>query len=232
MSGGDPYADRRKLTFEQAEGVEPLPMQLKLKELSPAIRAALWSFIHGSISQHVGQTGYGTPEVQEPWRSILRYRHVYRLHEPVDEFKEDPRTIMAELKSLVMNGDYAVLYVSIGSLLVAIGSLVVSIAARQEARHHTVFTPRTQALDHLRIAINDIKRVRRVTPAAVLIMRDAKSRADLAFDEKVRSDLDRVIQIADRLQFRLLSQNESDVEALLRDLDQITRRMSETAAFR
>jgi len=85
-----------------------------------------------------------------------------------------------------------------------IGSLVVSIAARQEARHHTVFTPRTQALDHLRIAVNDIKRVRRVTPAAVLIMRDAKSRADLAFDEKVRSDLDRVIQIADRLQFRLL----------------------------
>jgi hypothetical protein len=63
-------------------------------------------------------------------------------------------------------------------------------------------------------------------------MRDAKSRADLAFDEKVRSDLDRVIQIADRLQFQLLSQNESDVDALLRDLDQITQRMSEIAALR
>jgi len=128
--------------------------------------------------------------------------------------------------------DSAALYVSIGSLLVAIGSLVVSIAARREARHHTVFTSRTQALDHFRIAVNDIKRVRRVTPAAVLIMRDAKSRADLAFDEKLRSDLDRVIQIADRLQFQLLSQKESDVDALLRDLDQITLRMSQTAAFR
>jgi hypothetical protein len=127
--------------------------------------------------------------------------------------------------------DSAVLYISIGSLLVAIGSLVVSIAARQEARQHTIFTPRTQALDHLRIAVNDIKRIHRVTPSAVLIMRDAKSRADLAFDEKVRSDLDRVIQIADRLQFQLLSQNESDVDALLRDLDQITQRMSETAAL-
>jgi hypothetical protein len=95
--------------------------------------------------------------------------------------------------------DSAVLYVSIGSL-------VVSIAAGQEARRHTVFTPRTQALDHLRN--NDIKRV---TPAAFLIMRDAKSRADLAFDEKVRSDLDRAIQIADRLQFQLFSQNESEV---------------------
>ena len=140
-------------------------------------------------------------------------------------------TPVAGFRALAMI-DSAVLYISIGSLLVAIGSFVVSIAARQEARHHTVFTPRTQALDHLRIAINDIKRVRRVTPSAVLIMRDAKSRADLAFDEKVRSDLDRVIQIADRLQFQLLSQNESDVDALLRDLDQITQRMSEIAAFR
>lgn len=133
-----------------------------------------------------------------------------------------------EFRALAMT-DSGILYVCIGSLLVAIGSLVVSIAARQEARHNTVFTPRTQALDYLRIAVNDIKRVRRVTPSAVLIMRDAKSRADLAFDEKVRSDLDRVIQIADRLQFQLLSQNESDVDALLRDLDQITQRM--TAAF-
>jgi hypothetical protein len=130
--------------------------------------------------------------------------------------------------------DSAALYVSIGSLVVAIGSLVVSIAgfansrkARQEARHHTAFTPRTQALDHFRIAVNDIKRVRRVTPAAVLTMRDAKSRADLAFDEKVRSELDRMIQIADRLQFQLFSQNKSDVDALLRDLDQIIQWMSE-----
>jgi hypothetical protein len=135
--------------------------------------------------------------------------------------------------------DSAAFYVSIGSLVVAIGSLVVSIAGfansrktKQEARHHIAFTPRTQALDHFRIPVNDIKRLRRVTPAAVLAMRDAKSRADLAFDEKVRSDLDRVIQIADRLQFQLLSQNESEVDALLRDLDQITHRMSETAAFR
>jgi hypothetical protein len=58
-------------------------------------------------------------------------------------------------------------------------------------------------------------------------MRDAKSRADLAFDEKVRSELDRMIQIADRLQFQLFSQNKSDVDALLRDLDQIIQWMSE-----
>jgi hypothetical protein len=37
----DPYADRRKLTFEQAESAAPLPSQLKLKEISRQLRASL-----------------------------------------------------------------------------------------------------------------------------------------------------------------------------------------------
>jgi hypothetical protein len=43
--------------------------------------------------------------------------------------------------------------------------------------------------------------------------------------------IDRVIQVADRLQFQLFSEKKSEVDALLRDLDQVTQRMSETAAF-
>jgi len=35
----DPYADRRRLTFEQAEGAEPLPRQLQTKEVSQELRA-------------------------------------------------------------------------------------------------------------------------------------------------------------------------------------------------
>jgi hypothetical protein len=42
----DPYADRKRLTFEQAEGVESLPAQLKLKELSPLLRSAIWAVIY------------------------------------------------------------------------------------------------------------------------------------------------------------------------------------------
>jgi hypothetical protein len=33
--------NRKHLTFEQAEGAEPLPEQLKLRELSPQLRAQL-----------------------------------------------------------------------------------------------------------------------------------------------------------------------------------------------
>jgi hypothetical protein len=40
------YEDRKRLTFEQAEGVEPLPSQLELKEVSPELRARLWSVFH------------------------------------------------------------------------------------------------------------------------------------------------------------------------------------------
>ena len=50
-TGDDPYAERKKLSFEQAEGVEPLPAQLKLKEVSPRLRAALWRVVHDSLHE-------------------------------------------------------------------------------------------------------------------------------------------------------------------------------------
>jgi hypothetical protein len=37
------YEDRKGLTFEQAEGAEPLPSQLKLREVSRELRARLWA---------------------------------------------------------------------------------------------------------------------------------------------------------------------------------------------
>jgi hypothetical protein len=40
------YEDRKRLTFEQAEGAEPLSSQLKLKEVSPELRARLWAIFY------------------------------------------------------------------------------------------------------------------------------------------------------------------------------------------
>jgi hypothetical protein len=48
-SGNNPYELRKRLTFEQAEGVEPLPEQLKLKELSQQLRSALWRVVYDSL---------------------------------------------------------------------------------------------------------------------------------------------------------------------------------------
>jgi hypothetical protein len=50
---------RKSLTFEQAERVEPLPTQPKLKELSPAFRAAAWDLILGSIEHYKVSGGFG-----------------------------------------------------------------------------------------------------------------------------------------------------------------------------
>jgi len=47
----DPYADRKKLTFEQAEGAEPLPSQLKPKELTKHLRALLWEAIYNNLER-------------------------------------------------------------------------------------------------------------------------------------------------------------------------------------
>jgi hypothetical protein len=44
------YEDRKRLTFEQAEGAEPLPTQLELKKVSPELRARLWRIFHEWLS--------------------------------------------------------------------------------------------------------------------------------------------------------------------------------------
>jgi hypothetical protein len=50
-TGEDPYAERKKLPFEQAEGAAPLPSQLKLQEISQELRARLWGVIHTHLAQ-------------------------------------------------------------------------------------------------------------------------------------------------------------------------------------
>lgn len=47
----DPYAERKKLTFAQAEGMAPLPSQLAPKVLSQELRAYLWHIIYFSLSR-------------------------------------------------------------------------------------------------------------------------------------------------------------------------------------
>jgi hypothetical protein len=48
----DPYADRKNLSFEQAEGVEPLPRQLRLKEISQQLRALFWKVVYDDITRY------------------------------------------------------------------------------------------------------------------------------------------------------------------------------------
>jgi hypothetical protein len=96
----DPFADRRRLTFEQAEGVEPLPRQLQPKELSKQLRALLWAFVHDSITRDVydGQL--------RQWREIFYSYHILREHLMADEFVDMPRLLIEKYKRIFVGGNY------------------------------------------------------------------------------------------------------------------------------
>ncbi len=53
MVSDDPYADRKRPTFQQAEGFEPLPAQLLLKEISQELSASLWAIVYTHPSHDV-----------------------------------------------------------------------------------------------------------------------------------------------------------------------------------
>ena len=74
----DPYAQRKLITFEQAEGVEPLPRQLAPKEVSQKLRAELWNVIYGSMENSIYNNSWGTDTLKEPWATVMRVKHVHR----------------------------------------------------------------------------------------------------------------------------------------------------------
>jgi hypothetical protein len=94
------YEDRKRLTFEQAEGAQPLPSQLKLKEVSPELRALLWAIFHQKL------LGAGMFDLSGPVVRLLHDWHVKRCCRAADEFIPVYRVWLAEPKPIFMNGSY------------------------------------------------------------------------------------------------------------------------------
>jgi hypothetical protein len=88
--------ERKKLTFEQAEGIEPLPSQLQLREVSPKLRAVLWNRIHSYLDDATEHSAYGTSYIEKPWSTILKEEHVYRQHGMVDDFGNVAKDLIAD----------------------------------------------------------------------------------------------------------------------------------------
>ena len=87
MTDEDPYAERKKLSFAQAEGVETIPGPLALRELSQELRSRLWMIVHESLrsSRKVPVNGKFYA-VTGMWADILKRKHVYVDHAMADEF--------------------------------------------------------------------------------------------------------------------------------------------------
>jgi hypothetical protein len=103
---GDLYADRRHLSFEQAEGAAALPTQLQLKALSKELRAVLWYVIHGSIQRETHQVGPEGNQRLGDWEAIVFSKHIFRDHGMADEFDVDASTLTLEVKKIMSEGSY------------------------------------------------------------------------------------------------------------------------------
>ena len=100
---------RRGLTFEQAEGIHPLPSQLNRTEVSPELRAVLWSYIHERLSS-TARREVSYLVLGSPWKTVLKAVHVYRNHLPADEFSNRVRDAAEVLKHVFMKGGYTDIY--------------------------------------------------------------------------------------------------------------------------
>ena len=97
--------DRTKVTFSQAEGIEPLPSPLALGELSKEARSLLWQVVHEALRE--GSYNYGMRggyQVTGGWKTILYDKHVEVDFELADEFGASFEYQNNKLKTLIVEG--------------------------------------------------------------------------------------------------------------------------------
>jgi hypothetical protein len=102
--------ERKKLSFEQAEGVAPLPSQLQLREVSQQLRALLWNGIHSYLKDAWEHSDWGEAYLDKPWSTILRDEHVHRQLGMVDDFKNEAKRLVAETRNIFEKGDYVAIF--------------------------------------------------------------------------------------------------------------------------
>lgn len=104
--------DRTKVTFSQAEGIEPLPGPLQLRELSGRLRNLIWGVVFESLdhSKHWIVTneflGQGYYRLVEPWLAILKAKHIIFDGNPIDEFGVTYEPHRDKIKALIQKAEY------------------------------------------------------------------------------------------------------------------------------
>src|SRR5882757_6601974 len=105
----DELKRRAGLSFEQAEGIHPLPTQLKRTEVAPELRAVLWEFVYSRIEANTRRTDIYR-HVGETWNRLLKLVHVRRDHRATDEFSTKFADAIKAPKAVFANGGYAQIY--------------------------------------------------------------------------------------------------------------------------
>ena len=95
------------LRFGEREGATKIPGQLQCGELTPELRSLLWAVTFASLKKSIKYppvSGYAF--FSRPWNALLKTRHVFILHKPIDEFSPECRYHVDPLKQLFFRGTY------------------------------------------------------------------------------------------------------------------------------
>jgi hypothetical protein len=132
--------------------------------------------------------------------------------------------------------DTVALLVSLAALGVSIFSLVTARQAKQQAKQSGALSHRTEAIRHLHDAVSDMQSSRSVNPKALKSICDAKHLADVVFNSNVTKSLGDAVRRADGLLKQRVKerkdQDQTAVNALLHDLQNLIERMNDDAALR
>jgi hypothetical protein len=105
---------KRILSFEQREGLEPLPQMLKRDEVSPQLRSLVWAVLNQWLEKtsSTRDVGYFGREaiVSGYFRSALAWYHINRLYRPADEFDIALDKQKAVLKKIIFAASYGEFY--------------------------------------------------------------------------------------------------------------------------
>lgn len=96
-------------TFSQRNGLAPVPPQLQLGELSPALRNRLHYAFDSSFDESVG---YGSMSafLEDPWERILKDTHVKFLQKNISQFASDVSVQRGILKSICIDAKIGILF--------------------------------------------------------------------------------------------------------------------------
>lgn len=103
------YEDRMGLTFGQAEGIEALPSQLELGEISEELQALLWDYLLRILEENSQSQMYGYA-LTERFKALWRDYNVRQLHRPRDEVTVEPQKVGNEIKRIVYEGSYVQIF--------------------------------------------------------------------------------------------------------------------------
>jgi AbiJ N-terminal domain 4 len=113
--------ERHKLTFAQAEGAEPLPLQLRPSEISRRLRISIWSAVRNSMLEHSHDSDFEGHFLVGPWAEATKILAFEHFLDPDDDYDNDFDHWSMRLKHTFLNKSYIEFYGTLQALCRLIG---------------------------------------------------------------------------------------------------------------